>query len=95
MLRELLLGLPFRDDREDFNVLLSDVIEHPRFAYAEAVLRLRDPTQTLDAAPTFVRGSVSQVLLDGVLHQRPQVGPQTTQIFDSFRRQDDLVRHSG
>ena len=50
LLVEPRLRLGFRDDREDVDFRVGDVIEHPYFTYPKSILRLVEPLQPLDPA---------------------------------------------
>lgn len=61
------LGLGFRNDREDLDFFVGDVIENAYLFNAEAVLRLSEPTKALDAAFGRLRRLVPEVRPDGIL----------------------------
>jgi hypothetical protein len=60
------LRLALRDDREDFDGFVPDVIEHPDVAYSEAELWFRHPSQSLDSTPAHLGWLVSQVRLQRI-----------------------------
>ena len=62
--REPALRFTLRDDREDFDVCFSNVIEHPDLVNPEPVLRPFQASQPLDSAATELVGLMAQVLLD-------------------------------
>src|SRR3990170_154397 len=49
--REPLRGLRFRDDGEDLDFLVDEVIEHPELIHAETILRSTQPAHALDSTP--------------------------------------------
>jgi len=60
------LGLRLRYDREDFDGLVLDVIEHSYLAYMEAKLRFAYTPKPLDPALASLLGVVTQVRLECV-----------------------------
>ena len=93
LFREPGLGLVLRDDGEDFDCRLRDVIEHPDLVNPEPVLWPIDTAQALDAGPAQLGRLVAQVQLDGVPDTRLEVGSNGSQALDRLRGQDDLERH--
>jgi len=55
------LGFGRRDNREDVNVRLCNVIKHPDVANTESVLRLAEATESLDSALADFRRLVRQM----------------------------------
>jgi hypothetical protein len=94
LLREPTLGLALRDDREDFDVCLCNVIEHPDLVCPEPVLRPPQATQPLDAATTELGGLMAQVLLDGAPHTRSDVSAKFPKPCDRIWGEDDLKSNS-
>jgi hypothetical protein len=95
LLREPLLGLLPRDDREDFNGFVPDVMEHPHFARAQAALGLRYDSQALDAALAHSRRFMSQMGFEGIARLRPRSSRQAAKRSSRLRGEDDLEPHSG
>ncbi len=60
------LGLGLRDDCEDFDFLVGDVIEHPDLPHSQAVLWLLEAAKPLNAALAQLRWFVPKVQLDAV-----------------------------
>ena len=60
------LGLLLVDDREDFDRGLGNVIEHPDLVDSEAILRLTQTSEPLDAALARFRRLESEVTFEGV-----------------------------
>lgn len=60
-------GLRLRDDREDLDFLVGDVIENAYLFDAEAILRLREPAKSLDATLGDLRWFMPEVRRDGIL----------------------------
>jgi hypothetical protein len=89
------LRLGLRDDGEDFDFCLCDVIEHPNLIRSQSILRLLEASEMLDPAPAHLRGLVAQVDLEGIPDLRSVVGRQGTQSLSGARREDDLEPHSG
>ena len=65
--------LGFRDDRKDLDFFVGDVIENAYLFNAEAVLRLSEPTKTLDATLGDLRRLVPEVGLESLLDGRALV----------------------
>ncbi|MEX0716278.1 MAG: hypothetical protein WD066_06825 [Planctomycetaceae bacterium] len=96
MLFEPFVGVGFRDDRENFNRVLGNVIEDSQFvADAESVFRSGESLQSLDPAPARLRRSMPQMALERVMNLSAAMRLQLAQIFDGLRRQCDIVSHSG
>jgi hypothetical protein len=70
------LGFGLRDDREDLDFLLEDVIEDPDVAHAEPILWAREASEALDAALGDPGWFVSQMCFEGVSDDRPVKGGQ-------------------
>ena len=80
----------FRDDCEDFDDFVLDVIEHLDVAHSETKLRLSEATQPLDTALAHLPGLVPQVRFQGVPNLRAQPCRQSPQFPDCLWSQDDL-----
>jgi hypothetical protein len=92
-LREPTLGFALRDDREDFDGCLSNVIEHPSLVNPEPVLRPLQAAQPFDPAATELGGLMAQVLLDGRPDSRAEPGRKCSEFRDRARGQDYLEPH--
>src|SRR6187401_309364 len=55
------LGFGLRDDREDLDFRLCNVIEHPDVAHAQSVLRLAETAESLDPTLADLRRFVRQM----------------------------------
>jgi hypothetical protein len=88
-------GFGFRDDREDLDGFVRDVIEHPHFSNPQAILRLTQAPEALDPALAYPGRLVPQVPFQGIPHFRPMVGRQRPESLCRLGRQDNLVPHSG
>jgi len=55
-----------RDDGEDLDFLVGDVIEHPNLTHPKSVLRLVEPLRALDPALAELRRLESKVQLDTI-----------------------------
>jgi hypothetical protein len=75
--------------------LICDVIKDPDLANAEPELWLGDPTKSLNAAPAYLRGLVPQMSFDRCSYLGPDIRFEPLKIFDRFRGQEYLERHSG
>lgn len=95
VLREPRLGLAFRDDGEDLDRFVRDVIEHPGFVNAQPELGPAQPPKALDAALADLGRFVAQVPLDAVPDLRAVMSREPIQLADGARCEDDLVAHSG
>src|SRR5438067_5200746 len=71
--REPRRGFVFRDDREDFDPVFFDLIEHPNFSHPEPVLGLAQPAQPFDSALADLGRLMPQVPVDGIPDLRAQV----------------------
>src|SRR5436309_12313800 len=60
------LGLLFFDNREDFDCGLGNVIEHPDLVNSEAILRLTQSSEPLDATLACFRRLESEVTFEGI-----------------------------
>jgi hypothetical protein len=63
---EPLLRFGLRDDGEDFDRTLGNVIEHPNVIHAQTVLGLTEAPEPLDAASTGLRWLESKVALQRI-----------------------------
>ena len=95
MLFEPRLGLLLRDDREDFDGFVPDVIEHPHFAYAEAVLRFVHASEPFYPALAHPLRLMAQMRFNGLADLGAQSSWQRSQVLPGLRGQDDLEAHSG
>ena len=93
LLREPTRGLVLRDDREDLDGCLCNVIKHPDLVYPEAILRPLHAPKPLDATPTDLGGLVPQVLFDCASDPRSHICPKSSKFSDGARGQDDLEPH--
>src|SRR5437016_622338 len=59
-------GLLLFDDREDFDRSLGNVIEHPDLVHSEAILRLTQASEPLDATLARFRRLESEVTFEGI-----------------------------
>jgi hypothetical protein len=87
------LGL--RDDREDFNGFVRDVIEHPQVSYSQPKLRLPQSAEPSDPAPAHFPGLVPQVRFERISDLGSQARRQAPIRPRRFWRQGDLEAHSG
>lgn len=83
-----------RDDREDFDRFVRDVIEHPYLPHPKAVLWPTDAPRAFDPALAHPGRLVAQVPLEGVPYFRPLVGNEGSEGSRRLRSQDNLVPHS-
>lgn len=65
MLFEPFVSQVFGDDREDVNLWLGDVVENAKIVHAEAILRLPETAEMLDAGLAFFAWLVAKVDLNG------------------------------
>ncbi len=90
------IGLGFRHDGQDLHDRFAHVVKYPDLITdAEAVLRVRDPAQPLDAAAAHLGRLVPQVQFEGVTDRGAGVRREAVQVLDRLRGQHDLVGHSG
>jgi hypothetical protein len=88
-------GFALRDDPEDFDGFVRDVIEHPDVAYPEAELRFCHPPQSLDPAPAHPGWLVSQVGFQRIAELGTLLCGQRPKVFYCLRGENDLEPHSG
>jgi hypothetical protein len=60
------LRLGLRDDREDLDFLVGDVIEHPCLTHPKSVLGLSEPLEALDPALAQLRRLEPKMQLDTI-----------------------------
>ena len=72
------LRLRLRDDREDLDFLVGDVIEHPYLTHPKSVLRLVEPLQALDPALAELRRFESKMQLDTIPHLGSGMGRKSS-----------------
>src|SRR3990172_7249677 len=58
-------------------------------------MRATDPAQSLDAAPAFLARLIPQMALQRIPNAGSISGGEPAQILRRFRRQDNLITHSG
>jgi hypothetical protein len=89
------LRLGFRDDCEDFEGFVRDVMEHPDLSDPEAELRFAHATKSLDAALACLSGLVAQVRFDRLLDLGTPVRSQDLRRPCASRGQNDLGSYTG
>jgi len=87
------LGL--RDDGEDFNGFVRNVIEHSHLSNPEAILGLAQTPQTFDPALAHPGRFVAQVPFEGIPYFHPTIRRERPEGASRLRRQDDLIPHPG
>jgi len=89
------LGLLLFDDREDFDCGLGNVIEHPDLVDSEAILRLTQASEALDATLAGFRWLESEVTFESIPNLAADTRWQPKKLPAGRRRQHDLEPHSG
>src|SRR5262245_58158132 len=90
------IGVGFRHNRQDLDRYLDHIVKGTNIVTdTKAILGMREPAQSLDAASAHLGWLMPQVLFDGVAHLAPEVRFEFVQVLDSFRGQHDVVSHSG
>ena len=95
LLVEPRLGVRFRDDREDLDLRLCNVIEHPDVSDPQAILRLAHPPEPLDPTLADLCRLVRQVHVERLYDARPKRHRQILERPCSSRRKNDLKCHCG
>src|SRR5262245_42510228 len=96
MFRKPGIHFGFRHDSQDLDHPFGYIVKHSKIVTdAKAVLGLRQPAQSLDAASAHLGGLMPQVLLDGITHRGADTRLEIVQVLDRFRSQHDGVGHSG
>lgn len=90
------IRLGFRDNRQDLHRLFGHIIEHASIVTdSKAVLRMRMPSQPLDATLAHFRRLMAQMLFQGVTHRGTHIRLEGLQILDRLRGEYDIISHSG
>ena len=89
------MRLGFRDDCEDFDGFVRDVIEHPDLSDSEAELRFSHATESLDAALAYLSGLVAKMRFDRIPDLSTPVRSQISQRLRGSWGQNDDESHSG
>lgn len=89
------VGLRLRDDCENFDCCLCDVIEHPDFIEPEPILGTIEPAETFDATLADLLRLEAQVEFDTFPNRRAKMSAQCSKLLRGARREDDLEPHSG
>jgi hypothetical protein len=94
VLGEPVLCFRFRDDGEDLDSFVRDVIEHPHFSNPKPILRLTQAPQALDPALAHPGRLVSQVPFQRVPNFGPMV-PGTSRPIGRMTREEggEGLRH--
>jgi hypothetical protein len=96
MLVEPALGLGFADDGENFDGrFVRDVIKHPEISDPQAILRLTQADEALDAALAPTGRLMAQVPFDRVANLRPMERGQIAQGRGGIWRQNHFIAHFG
>ena len=89
------LGFGLRDDREDLDFRLCNVIEHPDVANAQSVLRLAETAESLDPILADLCRVVRQMRLKRLRDARTNRHRQILERRRGCRRKNDLKCQSG
>lgn len=89
------LDLLLRDDGEDFDSILGDVIEHPDPANTESIPRTTEAAEPLDSAPAHSLRLAAEMDLECVTSLRPNVSVKGSQLASGARCENPIVPHSG
>jgi len=87
--------LGFRNDREDFDGFVGDIIEDPNFAHTKTKLWLAHTPEPLDPALAHLSGFVAKMRFDRVSDLGAPSCGQSPQCADGARGQNDLEPHFG
>src|SRR5216110_352354 len=92
---EPFLRFGFRDDRKDLDLCFCNVIKHPDVAHAQAILRLAQPTKSLDSTLADLPGLMRQMLFERLGDARANGNRKFLEREDGLWTQHDLEGHSG
>src|SRR4051812_12021010 len=95
LLVESRLGVRLRDDRENLDLGLCNVIEHPDVSDPQAILRLAHPAEPLDPTLADFCRLVRQMYIERSYDARPKRHRQILERPCSSRRNNDRKCHSG